>query len=237
MTVERSEVIWGTTKIPYAIRRSARRNTVSIAVEPDGAVVITAPETTSVGRLDGVVREKARWIVSRVQVKGGGEHARTTKEFVSGETFLYLGRQCRLRVVRPRLDEAVRLECGRLVVPAEPGEVRSALIGWYREHAALRLPERVARYHRRAGLEHTPNVLVREQPKRWGSCDQTGTLRFNWRIIQAPMRLVDYVVVHELAHLKHNDHNRQFWALLGRVLPGYEEAQSMLMRVGSGLQW
>lgn len=236
-------VQWGTTRIAYDIRRSARRRTVAIAVEPGGAVVLTAPVGVGVDRLDGVVRRKAQWIAERVRAKQGSAAPPLPREFVSGESFSYLGRQYRLRVI-PKGAGDVVLRGGWLFVPAGPSQdaqvraegVRSALEGWYREHALRRLPARVAWWSERVGVSE-PKLLVREQQKRWASCDVRGVLRVNWRIIQAPMRLIDYVLVHELVHLRHDDHGRAFWALLGRVMPDYEERLEALRAAGPKLIW
>ena len=118
--MERSGIRWGTTQIPYLIRRSARRGTVSVAVEPSGQVVLTAPEATSVERLDRVVREKARWIVERVR-QGGRLVRPAAREFVSGETVLFLGRSYRLRVLEAGRGAPARLDRGWLVVTVERG--------------------------------------------------------------------------------------------------------------------
>ena len=101
----------------------------------------------------------------------------------------------------------------------QPAQVRSALIAWFRRHAERRLPERVAAWRAKAGVR-MPSVIVSNQQKRWGSCDRNGAIRLNWRIIQAPMRLVDYIVVHELVHLRHRGHGREYWQAPGRVMPG-----------------
>ena len=82
-----------------------------------------------------------------------------------------------------------------------------------------------------------PPVVVSDQQKRWGSCDRNGTIRLNWRIIQAPMRLVDYVVVHELVHLRHRGHDREYWQALGRVMPDYERRRDDLMQRGRSRSW
>jgi predicted metal-dependent hydrolase len=137
----------------------------------------------------------------------------------------------------------VRLERGRLRVQVprdvqgEPRAraVREALAGWYREHARERLTEQVAVWSLRMGQE-APRVQVREQERRWGSCS-AGVVRFNWRIIQAPMRLVDYVVAHELVHLEHEAHGKEFWAALGRLLPDYEARREQLRSMGPRLIW
>src|SRR5207244_11750703 len=97
----------------------------------------------------------------------------------------------------------------------EARAVRQALVFWYRDHASRRLAELVDSWAAKLRVE-PPSLLVREQRKRWGSCDVRGRLRFNWRVIQAPRRLVDYLVAHALVHLEHRGHSQRFWAALGR---------------------
>lgn len=237
---ERSVVQFGRTRIAYDIRRSSRRSTVSVTVAPPGQVVLTAPATTPVERLDRVVLKKGQWIVSRLHRVRPLEPALPPREFVTGETFLYLGRQFRL-LVRPGAP-GVRLAEGRFVVQAKPGPpseqpavVRALLCDWYRRHAVARLEEQTRRWAVRLGVE-APSVRVRDQERRWGSC-AAGVVRFNWRIIQAPVRLVDYVVVHELAHLCHDDHGRAFWSKVGQALPDYETRREALRHLGPRLQW
>jgi len=241
---ERSVVQFGLTRIAYAIQRSRRRATVSIAVDPEHGVLVTAPTVTSVGRLDRVVRQKAAWITGRLRNRRALEEP-TPREFVSGETFKYLGRGYRLKVVARavvRADVALRGSWFLVTVPrtlegaARAASVRDALAAWYRNRATERLPDFVAGWMKR--LRVTPErVLVREQPKRWGSCDAKGHLRLNWRIAQAARALVDYVVVHELLHLRHEHHTSAFWAELGKVMPDYESRRDQLKRIGPGLVW
>jgi predicted metal-dependent hydrolase len=236
MAVERSQVRFGHTAIPYLVRRSTRRATVSIAIDSAAGVLVTAPQATPIERLDQVVHGKARWIVKHL-----GQQPESTapgREFVSGETFLYLGRQYRLRV-HAASRQYVALVAGRLVVEApsrEPASVKRALVAWYREHAKARLPERVALWSRKLGVER-PAVLIRDQRRRWASCDPKGSLRFNWRIIQAPMRFVEYVVAHELVHLDHRHHTSAFWATLGKVMPDYDGRREALRGMGARLEW
>ena len=241
---ERSSVQFGRTRIKYRIERSNRRRTVAVAVDPAHGVMLTAPEDVSVERLDRVVHDKARWIVERLRLVDQPEAPLPEREFVSGEGYLYLGRHYRLKVLRGQGLGEAKLIRGRLTVAVQRGlndrqreqVVREALEGWYRAHAIQRLPERVERWYRRVGVKR-PTVLIRSQQKRWASCDAKGHLRINWRIIQAPMRLVDYVVVHELAHLRHPGHTKAFWALVGRVLPDYESRREALRRLGARLEW
>jgi len=169
--------------------------------------------------------------------------AASPREFVSGETFLYLGRQYRLRVERGRAggDARVRLVRGHLVVSipdrgAQAPHVREQLIAWYRGRATNYLPTRVAHWAPELRVEPKA-VLIRDQRRRWGSADAKGNLRLNWRLVQAPLRLVDYVVVHELAHLRHAGHGRDFWAAVARVIPDCEVRRMNLKVLGLELGW
>src|SRR5690606_22377907 len=211
---------------------------------PVEGVLLTAPQGVTVGRLDDVVRDKARWIVERLRTVGQVETPVPPPQLVSGESYLYLGRSYRLRVGDAAREGAAELSRGWLEVPVRRGlpqaERRGAVLGaigdWYRAHARARLPERVEAWAARLGVEPT-NVLVRDQRKRWASCDDQGVLRFNWRVIQAPMRLVDYVVAHGLVRLRHREHTAALWARLGVVMPDYEVRKEALRRLGPRLQW
>lgn len=244
MSPERSEVRFGTTRIGYGIHRSRRIKTVAVTVDPRHGVILTAPQGVAVERLDRIVRRKARWIVSKLH-RNSELPLPPVKEFVSGESFAYLGRQYRLKV-KPIVNaaESVILQRGWLVVETPQSlsddpradRVRVGLVGWFRNHASARLPERTKLWAGKIGV-HAPDVLIREQEKRWGSCDPKGRVRFNWRIIQAPMRLVDYVVAHELVHLVHRNHTSGFWTLLGKVMPDYEARRRALREFGRGAEW
>ena len=239
--LETSAVTWGETRLPYSIRRSARRKkTVAVTVDPSGDVLLVAPENFSTDRLDAVVHQKAPWIVQRLQRARSYGPTLSPREFVSGESMLYLGRHYRLKV-HPNASGDAKLRGAWLHVPAPAGEeqpphVRATLVSWLRRHAAERLPERVEMWRAKVGVGK-PGLVIADQQKRWGSCDRTGTIRLNWRIIQAPMRLVDYVVVHELVHLRHRGHGRDYWQALGRVMPDYERRREDLRQRGAGLAW
>lgn len=244
ITVERSEVRFGTKTIGYTIQRSPRRSTVSIAIDPAEGVLVTAPRPTTVKRLDGLVHSKAPWIIERLKRQSGLPPPMPAKEFISGETFLYLGRQHRLRLDLNEMPRPLRLDMGWLRVPIprslpehHRGQfVRAALIDWYNARASKRLIERAGVWSKKLDLG-VPNVLLVEPRRRWGSASVSGTVRINWRIIQAPLTLVDYVVLHELAHLQHPNHTRDFWAALGRVMPDYEHRKARLRTLGSQLEW
>ena len=238
---ETSSITFGDTRVPYTIRRSARRKkTVAVSVDPTEGVLLIAPEHLTKRRLDAIVRRKAKWIVQRQRRVQSHGTPLSPREFVSGESVLYLGRHYRLKV-HPKVAGEAKLKGGWLHVsaprgPGQTAQVREAVVSWFRHHAAQRLPERVAFWRAKAGVP-MPKVNIAGQQKRWGSCDSRGIIRLNWRIIQAPMRLVDYVVVHELVHLRHRGHGRGYWQAVGKVMPDYERRREDLRQLGPRLAW
>jgi predicted metal-dependent hydrolase len=241
---EQSEIQFGLTRIPFQIRRSMRRGTVALTIEHDGGLVVTAPNEVSVDKLNAVVRDKAFWVIQHSRKVRELAPRPAEREFVSGETVLYLGRQLRLKVVDAGENVGRRIWAGWYEIPVDRAlegeerrrEVRRRLIASLREHAELYLPDRLADVCARARVDK-PSLIVCAQRKRWGSCDAAGTLRINWRIIQAPIPLIEYVLAHELVHLVHLRHGPDFWATLGRRMPDYEERRKRLRVLGPALEW
>lgn len=241
--MDESRVQFGRTTIPYRIVRSQRQKTVAIGVDAIEGVRVRAPRSTPVSKLDEIVHRKAKWIVEQRRRHEDLPPAPSSREFVSGETFLYLGRQYRLKVEHRKAREGVGVRLvGRHLIVALAGahhphaEARKLLEAWYRVRAKSRLPGCVATWAEKLGLEPSA-VLIRDQRKRWGSADAQGNVRLNWRIVLAPQRLVDYVVVHELAHLRFPDHTRGFWSAVGSVMPDYEARREELRRLGRAIVW
>lgn len=233
---------FGSAVIEYTLRRSTRRRkTVEIMVDPVDGVLVAAPASATDPYIDNIVRRRAPWILRRL---GGGAYGAgpvANLEFVTGETILYLGRQYRLRITSDNdlTFPLARLTGGWLEVSVPKGRrstdgrqtIVRALVHWYKQHAERKLKERVAHYGPRLGVEPTA-VLVRSQERRWGSCAPDGALRFNWRIIMAPISIVDYVVVHELCHLRYAHHGREFWQRVANVVPDYQVRRQSLKRNG-----
>lgn len=241
--IERSEIQFGLTPIPFLIRRSDRRETVALTIEHTGKLVVTAPEGVAIDRLNGIVRHKAPWVLKRIKTASERLPPPSDREFVTGEPVLYLGRQFRLKVIESE-DEHPRIWAGSYEVPvpasfngaARRREVRRRLAGSLKQHADLYLPDRLDDVCRRLPVEK-PSIIVREQAKRWGSCDARGVLRINWRIVQAPIPLIEYVLLHELVHLRYPNHDRAFWSAVGRVMPDYEDRRARLRELGPRLEW
>lgn len=215
-----------------------------VTIDSDGRRAFDRPGRAS--RASGPFGEgQARWVLEKLHRWQAQEPWPTPRQFVSGETFLYLGRQYRFRVAPSDEPGGVKLNGGWLIAPVDGAlngpqraeAVRTALEAWYRDRAAQRLPERVQAWLKAAGGRAIGDVIISDQRRRWASCDAKGSLRFNWRVIQAPLRLVDYVVAHELVHLLHPHHGKQFWAALELAQPDFAHRRAELGRLGSKVEW
>lgn len=211
------------------IVRTQRRKTADIRVE-DGAVTVVVPQSTPLEQIDQILAGKREWIREKILLHREVSPA-SRKHYVSGEAFSYLGRNYRLKVERGPFAP-VRLINGRLVVTAPSGSeqphiIRNALIRWYKYQADKKLREKVDRYAPIVGVE-PHGVGIKFFKSRWGSCTTKGRLEFNWKIMLAPNRMVDYVVVHELCHLKQHDHSPAFWREVERVMPDYVQCREWL---------
>jgi predicted metal-dependent hydrolase len=239
--VEQGNITFGATTIPYSIRRSRRRKkTIEITLDPSEGVLVSAPVTTRSADVALVVQRRAGWIVR----KGTDRmlHPRP-KQFVSGESIPYLGRQVRLFVEHAEVGR-VQVQFDhwsfRIKVPSGlTGDHRRTAVlraaqAWYRRRAQVRLQVRTERWARTLGWD-CPQVLVRDQRQRWGSCGRDGTIRFNWRAIMAEPALIDYIVVHELLHLRHRTHGRDFWGQMGSLMPDFGARRVRLKEFGTTL--
>lgn len=196
-----------------------------------------------VSRLDGIVLHKARWVIEKVRLATDPDTVPGPRGFSEGETFLYLGRRYPLRVRNSGgRSTSVLLVPGALEVSMSgragtgPAAVRKALIAWYRTRAVAHAGSHVVHWARMLGVPR-PRVLIRGQRARWGSCDRRGVIRINWRVIQAPTRLVDYVIAHELTHLLVPGHPPAFWATLGAVMPDAVARRKELRRMCGLMDW
>ena len=238
---ERDSVRFGDTTIEFDVRRSERRQkTVQLTVD-GGGVQVAAPAATPDSELRAIVRKRAAWILS---------HSSSTileaapKRFVSGETLPYLGRNVRMIVEEAdvrwpevRFDHwRFRIAVPRRLEGDERYErIRRTIVRWYRGRAGARLPAGVERWWSRLGRGEEPRVLIRDQRQRWASCAPDGTLRFNWRAMMLEPALIEYVVVHELAHLTVKSHSPEFWGLVSSALPDAQERRRRLREVGRTL--
>lgn len=219
---------------------SSKRRTGQLSVE-GGFVKVVIPSNVTQEHLQKLLESKKNWIFDKIRVQSEYLIPKT-KEYISGESFTYLGKNYRLHVNTSGAS-AVKLKSGRLEVSLEDNLskdeqdecIRSALTDWYVERATERLNEKTSRYAKILGIKPR-KVQVSDFKSRWGSCSIKGDIAYNWRIIIAPHRIVDYVVVHELAHMIKHDHSPDFWKTIEKVLPDYRERKEWLKWNGLGLK-
>lgn len=225
--------------IEYKLLPGSQRKTTDIVIERNGQVTVRPPSEYSAEQVDAVVESKRMWIYRNLAEWKDLNASAVVREWVNGETFLYLGRAHRLSLVSGQGAD-LKLKDGRfcldrhLVEKDGQAAARNAFENYFREKGIRRLNERVAFYAPRVGVE-IPNVKVKEMGYRWASCGKTGTLNFHWKCMMAPSKIIDYVVVHELCHLHHRNHDDAYWNEVDKVMPDYRERKDWLKRHGASL--
>ncbi len=208
-----------------------RRKTVALVVERDGRLVVRAPLRFPQAQIDAFVSSHSDWVRSRQALVR--KNYRPPHQFAAGESFWYLGQQYPLVIVEQKRP-ALSLEGEfRLARAAQP-RACEAFEAWYRAQARPLIEERVAHFAGLTGLRGK-KIRLSSARTRWGSCSSRGTLSFTWRLVMAPPEAIDYVVVHELCHLKHPNHSPAFWAAVAAVMPGYKVQRAWLKKRGRDL--
>ncbi|MCA8976289.1 MAG: M48 family metallopeptidase [Planctomycetes bacterium] len=221
-------------ELEFEVRRSTRRKTVELIVDRGGELRITAPPQADPERLTRFVRENRFWLYTKIAEKETRQQPVGSKEFVSGEGFPYLGRSYRLLLV-DRQDVPLKLMAGRFALRRElAGRGREEFVRWYSDRALAWLGRRVPGWAQRMGVEPS-GIEVRDLGFRWGSCGKGGNVNFHWAAILLPAGIVDYVIVHELAHLVEPNHTPEFWRRVQRAMPDCEERRRWLAERGGGL--
>jgi predicted metal-dependent hydrolase len=223
--------------LDFTVRASEHRRTVGITVDRDGSLLLHAPTGTDPAKLASWAWSKRGWVFRKLADKHLLLPASPAKDFVTGEGFDYLGRHYRLLLTDDPLGANVKLERGRLRMPrptAEAGDGPGAMIRWYSQRALAWLPRRIGPWAQRMGV-HPGGVDVRDLGYRWGSLGMNGRLNIHWAAMQLPVSLLDYVIVHELAHIGQPRHTTTFWAAVERAMPGHEHRKTRLATTGSTL--
>jgi len=223
-------------ELTYTIKRSAKRRKLTITVERDRSVVVHAPSDASDEAIRHVVESKRQWIHEKTnhRQKTRDRPHPPGKELVSGESVLYLGRQYRIELVENGPEE-VRFDQRFMIPSTDAARQRGAIRDWYVTRAREKILPRVRRYAQQIGVDYSGARIV-DNRYRWGSCTVKENLNFNWRLIKAPMFVIDYVVVHELAHLIEANHTPRFWNIVRAQTPKTEKARSWLRENGQVLE-
>lgn len=223
-------------ELSYEIRRSAKRKNVTITVERDRTVVVHAPAGAPEDKLRQLVNSKRQWLFEKLndaQKYHPLPHA-PGKELVNGESALYLGRAYRIELV-DTADGAVRF-VGQFLIPlSRASERKQVLRQWYMERARKKILPRVKLHAKNLGVSYE-QAKISDSRFRWGSCTPGNNLNFNWRLIKAPMFVIDYVIVHELAHVIEANHTLRFWNIVRAQLPSMDRARDWLREHGQSLE-
>ena len=228
-------------EIPYKLRRSKRRRkTLQISVGLEG-VSVSVPYRTRNREVRAFLTNRASWILKQISKL---ENRPAPKKFVTGETMPYLGQDLHLEVrMAPTPEARVRLHRGGFLVDAPEHlegdvlreEIKRAFLHWYLQRARQRIAKAVNLRWPSMKKGKKPRVIIGNQRSLWGSCAADGTLRFTWRLVMLAPRLIDYVAVHELAHLKVRNHSADFWNVVNRTLPEAQLLRRELRETGRSL--
>jgi hypothetical protein len=204
----------------------SRRKTIAVEITREGGILVRAPLKLARREVLAFVHKNRAWIDRKLVQARVRQEERTPRRFLEGENFPFLGEQHRLRYVAG--GEYLRQQNGEFLLGADLSPRAGDLFRtWYRARAREILEDRVEHFALRMGLT-CRSVRITDAKERWGSCNAAGSLNFAWRLVMAPPPVIDYVIVHELAHLVEMNHSRRFWERLGRVLPDYAKRRKWL---------
>lgn len=233
MSDVRLTIPFGSVEIAFTLIRTPRQR-IKITVGPDRQVAVEAPADRDLPDILARVRRRGSWIVRQLEYFRRFQPLPTPRQYVSGETHLYLGRQYRLKLF-PADKEGVKLIRGYFQVSVrdqqDKARVEHLLTRWFDRHGRAIIAERLARCHaelKRYGVPAPVTIAYRRMAKRWGSCTKTGGVLFNTELAHVPVPCIDYVVAHELCHLKHQNHSLAFYALLSQVMPDWRQRKERL---------
>ncbi|MBY0244639.1 MAG: M48 family metallopeptidase [Sphingobacteriaceae bacterium] len=225
------QVNYGSKSIEYNLSFATRKS-LGIKVLPDGLVKVIAPNDTSIIDINKKVKLKANWILKQQAFFCSYKPNTPTRKFVNGETHLYLGRQYKLQIIEDTINE-IKIYRGTMIMKtkkANPEYLEKKLNEWYKEKAIIHFEELI-----NSSLEkfnkykiEKPVLDIRLMQKRWGSCTKSGKIILNTELIKAPKGSIEYVVIHELCHLIHHNHNKEFYDLQNRLSPNWEKWKEKL---------
>ncbi len=217
------------------IRSKKRRKTISLRIKEGREIVIQAPYKTSRREIEEFLKEKEAWVVKKL-AEGKEQAKELQKAFAPGEKFLYLGEWYPLEI-----DESehkalpLKLSFGNFILHRDRvEEARDLFVEWYKREAKEKIEGRIRYYSDRFHLS-PKGTKITSAKSRWGSCSRDNRLSFSWRIIMAPLTIIDYVLVHELVHIREKNHSKKFWTSLETILPDYRERRVWLRENGHWL--
>jgi len=220
-------------KIDQLIR--SKRKTIGLQITKDARLIVRAPHFASENYIAQLVQRKEAWIKSKLDFFRERQDKVSVKNFVPGEEFLFLGQSYSLSLADD-LPKAIVLDKALMISTVVLANAKDHLECWYKNQALEYITQRVEYYASLEGLKYR-SIRVNNASTRWGSCGYKDTLNFTWRLIMAPHRVVDYVVIHELMHLKQKNHSRKFWVEVAQMIPDYKQDERWLKQNNHLLAW
>lgn len=222
--------------LEFEVRRSSRRKTLGLTVGRTGELIVHSPATADEDELRRWVQRKLLWVHQKLLRKEAVGQSANCLQMVSGESIAYLGQNYRLKIVEEQ-DRPLSFDGQWFLLRKRNRHVASQCFQqWYQDKGTHWLTERVKFWEPRAGMAPS-KVHVGDLGFRWGSCGKNGVLYFNWRLLQLQVRLIDYVIAHELVHLHQRNHTREFWRILDQVMPDWRERKEELSQKRSEMIW
>jgi predicted metal-dependent hydrolase len=226
----RSQMSISGIKVPYTVKRNHKARRIWIRVEDEEGLVVVLPKSRKGSVVPKVIREHKDWVLKAIH-KREERLENAPPPLGEGRSMVYRGRIVDLRVRNiPCQVPLVKLNGDQISVTMPKNSeksLREVLSDWMKERALLIFSRRVEYFSTKIGVRYG-NIQVRNQKTRWGSCSSKGQLSFNWRLLLAPPDVLDYLVIHEVSHLKHHDHSQRFWNLVKSLCPGYRKHQLWL---------
>jgi predicted metal-dependent hydrolase len=216
--------------ITYTLRRSFKARRVRLEVRQQTGLTVIVPRSYRIGQVPGLLKSKERWISRNLARFSQSQSLSAPRKLKSGDTVLHLGRDLKLVKQENHHDDIVVLEGNRLAVRPDlfnNGLLELALEQWYRAEAARLINETADKLSYQMGISYQ-RIVIRGQKTRWGSCSRKKNLSFNWKLIMAPEPIVEYVIIHELLHLKEMNHSKRFWELVAQYCPDWREHKKWL---------
>ncbi|MBI5945405.1 MAG: M48 family metallopeptidase [Chloroflexi bacterium] len=210
----------------------SKRRTIALIIERDGSLTVRAPMRASNVLIEQFVQQKMDWI-TRTRKKIDSIAHSPPRQYSDGESFLFLGSLFDLKLVGLQ-KPFLQFDGGFTLSHAAQKNGEHIFVRWYKERAYDVISKRVSEYARQHGFA-PKEVKITSAKTRWGSCSPDGTLNFTWRLVMAPLEVIDYVVIHELAHLRVKNHSSKFWDEVRRIDPGYKEQRKWLKLNGGKL--
>jgi predicted metal-dependent hydrolase len=205
----------------------SNRRTIALQVTSDASLIVRAPKRAPIEMIQKFVHEKLAWILEKQRIARQNYKPAVKKEFVNGEKFLYLGQWYKLSIVKEANKPLIFDGKEFLLWDKYLAEAHGRFVLWYRQQALAIISQRVKLYADSMGLKYS-RLRITNAKKRWGSCNAKKALNFSWRLIMAPVEIIDYVAIHELVHLKERNHSKRYWQNVQLLFPEYKKAKSWL---------